>query len=186
MNAAGAKESPTLNGKSRKPSCFTKLQDISQPCGAQYFNNDKAWMKTKILTSVLTELNSKMKRENLHIILFLKNASCYPTSLKGLFSNVQIEFLLKNTTSCTQSLDAGIIRGGRYYKRKLLRHVSETDTKKMASKIMKSVVLLIAIRWMVSAWEEAPSAVISNYFKHIGMYPDQDNDPFTGKELLKN
>jgi len=143
-------------------------------------------MKTKILTSVLTELNSKMKRENLHIILFLKNASCYPTSLKGLFSNVQIEFLLKNTTSCTQSLDAGIIRGGRYYKRKLLRHVSETDTKKMASKIMKSVVLLIAIRWMVSAWEEAPSAVISNYFKHIGMYPDQDNDPFTGKELLKN
>ena len=46
VNAAGAKESPTLIGKSRKPRCFTKLQDISRPCGAQYFNNDKAWMRT--------------------------------------------------------------------------------------------------------------------------------------------
>ena len=49
--------------------------------------------------SILTKLNSKMKRENRHIILFLDNASCHPSSLKGMFSNVQIEFLPKNTIS---------------------------------------------------------------------------------------
>ena len=52
VNAAGAKESPILIGKSWKLRCFTKLQDISRPCGAQYSNNDKAWMSTEIMTNV--------------------------------------------------------------------------------------------------------------------------------------
>ena len=191
VNAAGAKESPILIGKNQKPRCFTKLQDISRPCGAQYFNNDKAWMRTEIMANVLTKLNSKMKRENRHIILFLDNASCHLSSLKGMFSNVQIEFLPKNTTSRTQPLDAGIIKTWKmYYKRKLLRHVaSEIDGKKTASEIVKSVNLLMAIRWMVSAWEEVPSEVISKCFKHVGMYPDEememDDDPFAGEELLE-
>ena len=191
VNAAGAKESPILIGKSQKPRCFSKLQDISRPCGAQYFNNDKAWMRTEIMSNVITNLNSKMKRENRHIILFLDNASCHPSSLKGMFSNVQIEFLPKNTTSRTQPLDAGIIKTWKmYYKRKLLRHVaSEIDGKKTASEIVKSVNLLMAIRWMVSTWEEVPSEVISKCFKHVGMYPDQetemDDDPFAGEELLE-
>ena len=142
------------------------------------------------MTNVLTKLNSKMKRENWHIILFLDN-SCHPSSLKGMFSNVQIEFLLKNTTSRTQPLDAGIIKTWKmYYKRKLLRHVaSEIDGKKTASEIVKSVNLLMAIRWMVSAWDEVPSEVISKCFKHVGMYPDEememDDDPFAGEDLLE-
>ena len=42
---------------------------------------------------------------------------------------------------------------------------------------------------MVSAWEEVSPEVISNGFKHAGIYPDQEtemgNDPFAGKELLE-
>jgi len=105
VNAASAEDSPILIGKSRKPRCFTKLQGISRSCGAQYFNNDKAWMRTDIMTNVLTKLNSKRKRESRHIIQFLDNASCHPSSLKGMLSNVQIEFLPKNT----RPLNAGII-----------------------------------------------------------------------------
>ena len=114
--------------------------------------------------NVLTKLNGKMKRENRHIILFVGNASCHPSSLKGMFSNVQIEFLPKNTTSRTQPLDAGIRTAWKmYYKRKLLRHVaSEIDGKKTASEIVRSVNLLMAIRWMVSAWEEIPSEVMGS------------------------
>ena len=36
VNAAGGKESPVLIGKSKKPRCFSKLKDVSHPCGAQY------------------------------------------------------------------------------------------------------------------------------------------------------
>ena len=67
-------------------------------------------MRTEITTNVLTKLNSKTKHENRHIVLFLDDASCHPSSLKGMFSNVQIEFLPKNTTSRTQPPDAGIIK----------------------------------------------------------------------------
>lgn len=75
------------------------------------------------------------------------------------------------------------------YKRKLLRHVpSKIDGKKTASEIVKSVNLLMAIRWMVTAREEVPSEVISKCSKHVGMYPDEEmemeDDPFAGEELL--
>ena len=107
-------------------------------------------MRTEIMTNVLTKLNSKMKRENRHNILFflfLDNESCHPSSLKGKFSNVHIEFLPKHTTSNTQPRDAGIIKTWKlYYKRKLLRHVgSEIDGKKTASEIVRSVNLLMSI-----------------------------------------
>ena len=53
---------------------------------------------------------------------------------------------------------------------------------------MKSVNVLMAIRWMVSAREGIPSEVISKCFKHVGMYPDEememDEDPFAGEKLL--
>lgn len=92
----------------------------------------------------------------------------------------------------TQPLDAGIIKTWKmYYKRKLLRHVaSEINGKETASEIVRSVNFLIAIRWIVSAWEEVPSEVISNCFKHVGMYPDQEtemgDDPFAGEEFSRN
>lgn len=47
----------------------------------------------------------------------------------------------------------------------------------------------MAIRWMVSAWEEKPE-VITRRFKHVGMYPDKaepmeiDADPFAGEEVV--
>ena len=55
--------------------------------------------------------------------------------------------------------------------------------------IVKSVNLLMAVRWMVKAWEEVPAEVITNCFKHVGMTADEememDDDPFAGEELLE-
>ena len=130
------------------------------------------------------------------ILLFLDNAPCHPQFLKGMFSNIRIEFLPKNTTSRTQPLDAGIIKTWKvYYGQKLLRYVvsrtDDADGPKKASEIVKSVHLLMAIRWMVSAWEEVKPEVITKCFKHVGMYPDEtesmltEDDPFDGEELLE-
>ena len=102
-----------------------------------------------------------------------------------------MEFLPKNTTSHTQPLDEGNIKMWKmYFKRKLQRYIAiETEGKKTARKIVKSVNLLMAVKWIVSAWEEIPAEVISKCFKHVGMYPDEelemDDDPFAGKELLE-
>lgn len=194
VNAAGGKESPVLIGRSKKPRCFAKLKDISSPYGAQYFSNDKAWMRSDIMINVLTKLNNRMKRDDRHIVLFIDNAPCHPQSLKGMFSNIEVQFLPANTTSRTQPLDAGIIKTWKvYYRRKLLRYiVSQIEGGKKASEIVKSVNLLMAVRWMVSAWEEVRPEIIIKCFRHVGMYPDEqermnadeDDDPFAGEELL--
>ena len=191
VNAAGGKESPVLIGKSKKPRCFSKLKDASHPCGAHYFSNDKAWMRTEIMTDILTKHNTRMKREGRNILMFLDKAPCHPPKLKGMFSNIRVEFLPKNTTSRTQPLDAGIIKTWKvYYRRKLLRYVaSQIDVKQCASDVIKSVNLLMAVRWMVSAWEEVKPELIIKYFKHVGMNPEgnqaeEDDDPFAGEELL--
>lgn len=192
VNAAGGKEAPILIGKSKKPRCFAKLPDITRPYGAMYFSNAKAWMKSEIMLSVLRKLNDKMKRDGRHIILLMDNAPCHPPSMKDAFSNIKIEFLPANTTSRTQPLDAGIIKSWKmHYKRKILRHVvSAVDGQKSASEIIKGVNLLMAIEWMVTAWEEVKPEVITRCFKHVGMYPEEeeamevDDDPFAGEEEL--
>ena len=66
---------------------------------------------------------------------------------------------------------------------------SEIDGQKSAREI-KSVHLLVAIRWMVSAWQEVKPEVITRCFKHVGMYPDESevieiDDPFAGEEELE-
>ena len=64
------------------------------------------------------------------------------------------------------------------------------DGEKTASEIVKSVNLLMAVRWVVSAWEEVPVAVVSKCFKKVGMYPvenlnaEEDDDLFEGEELM--
>ena len=78
-----------------------------------------------------------------------------------------------------------------HYRRELLRCIaSEIDGQKSASEIIKSVHLLKAIRWMVSAWEEVKPEVITWCFKHVGMYPDEAeaieiDDPFAGAGELE-
>ena len=103
-----------------------------------------------------------MKREGKNILMFLDNAPCHPPALKGMCSNIRVELLPENTTSRTQPLDADIIKTWKvYYWRKLLRYVaSQIDDKQSASDIIKSVSLLMGVRWMVMAWEEVKPEVM--------------------------
>ena len=149
-------------------------------------------MKSDIMINVLSKLNNKLKSTDQQILSFLDNAPCQPPSRKGMFLNIKIEFLPKNTTSRTQPLDAGIIKTWKvHYQRNLLRYIaSEIDGQKSASEIIKSVHLLMAIRWMLSAWEEEQPEVITRCFKHVGMYPDEAeaidiDDPFADEEELE-
>ena len=54
-----------------------------------YYSNQKAWMTTEILTSVLTKINRKMEATKRKITLFMDNAPCYPESLSDRFCNVR-------------------------------------------------------------------------------------------------
>lgn len=189
VNAAGEKEDPIVIGKYAKPHCFNNLKDIKRPYGCWYYSNQKAWMNTEIMKEVLARLNEKLKREKRNILLLMDNAPCHPPSIADTFSNITIKFLLKNATSKTQPLDAGIITNWKIkYKMKLLRYVcSKVDSRKSASEIVKSINMSMAIEWGKQAWNEVLPDMIVKCFKKTKLHPqevDEEEDPSEGKEEL--
>ena len=121
VNAAGGRELPNVIGKSANPRCFNGLRDNINPHGLPYYSNSKAWMNTDIVTTIVTKLNAKMKKEGRKIIFLMDNVS---HSRRLLFSNMKVVFLPANTTYHLQPLDAGIIKNFKvHYRRQLLKHV---------------------------------------------------------------
>ncbi|GFU02223.1 uncharacterized protein TNCV_2466011 [Trichonephila clavipes] len=56
--------------KSAKPRCFKGINSFP----TKYRSNKKAWMTTELFNEWLVSLNSDMKREKRHILLFLDNS----------------------------------------------------------------------------------------------------------------
>ena len=78
VNADGQKvDEPVIIWKSKKPRCFKNLKDrdLSRPLGVHYFANNKAWMKSEIMSDVVKRLDRKMKMQNRNIVLFLENST---------------------------------------------------------------------------------------------------------------
>ena len=101
-------------------------------------------MNSDLLISIVQKLNARIKREGRKIILFLDHAPCHPDELVGMFSNVAVTFLPKNTTSRTQCLDAGVIKNCKVkYRKQLLqyvcRQIDDTNGPVKASEIVKSI-----------------------------------------------
>ena len=118
VNSSGVKEKPIVIRNSENPRCLTGIANKADfPC--RYFNQPKAWMKTDILEEIPGRLNGRLRRQNRKIIFFIGNAPCHPEDLDGKFSQIEIIFLPKNTTSRLQPLDLGIIQTFKlkYYKR---------------------------------------------------------------------
>ena len=97
-------------------------------------------------------------------------------------------FLPKNTTSCLQPLDAGIIKNFKVQYRKLLvtHTLAQIDGSSLtASEITKSVHILTAIRWVKQAWEAVKGETVANCFRHCGLrstVAESTEDPFADLE----
>ena len=128
-------------------------------------------MQIDIIEKVLEKLNYIMKLENQNVLLFLDNAPVHPENLVEKYTNIKIVFLPKNTTSCLQPLDAGIIKNFKVkYRKKLLRHViARISNDCSASDIAKEVDILQAITWVAAAWKEVSETTIKNCFAKCGI-----------------
>ena len=127
----------------------------------------------------LDKLNSKMKRDNRSILLFIDNCTAHPDVQ---FSNVRLVFLPPNTTSKLQPCDAGIIQATKmHYRKLLLRNVLfRMDEAACVSDLAKSVNILDAIMWLKSAWDSVKPTTIQKCFARCGFNKatcsDQEED----------
>ena len=85
VNVAGGKEVPIVIWKSENPSCFQGAMKSGLP--VKYYSHNNAWMKGKILDSVLTIFNRKMSIEGRSGVLFLDNAGHHPDDIKSQCKN---------------------------------------------------------------------------------------------------
>ncbi|GFX45142.1 tigger transposable element-derived protein 6 [Trichonephila clavipes] len=88
-------------GKSANPRCFKGINSFP----TKYRSNKKAWMTTELFNEWLVQLNSDMKREKRHILLFLDNCTVHNNAPP--LSNVKLQFFPPNSTSKLQPLDQG-------------------------------------------------------------------------------
>ena len=142
-----------------------------------YFSNKKAWMNSDIMESILRRLDRRMNQEKRKVILFWDNATCHPEIGQAGLKNINLVFLLKNTTPRLQPLDAGIIRNFKHKYRKLLVcYVTKT-----ASQIVKEVCVLKAITWLQTAWKSVVPKTIKHWFKKCGF--DIGNTSVVNEEI---
>ena len=188
VSAAGTKEKPILIWKSETPRCLRKFNKSVLP--VDYFGQKKAWMTGEIMDAVLTKLNRRLSRSNRSILLLMDNAGCHPGNLAGKFSNIKVCFLPANTTSKLQPLDLGIIQNFKvHYRHFFLRYVlSKIDECDTASDVVKSINILIALRWVAKAWSLVRAETIAKCFRKAGILNadldviscdlEEEGDPF--------
>ncbi|GFW39621.1 tigger transposable element-derived protein 6 [Trichonephila clavipes] len=112
------KITPLVIGKSAKPRCFKGINSFP----TKYRSNKKTWMTTELFNEWLISLNSDMKKEKRHILLFLDNCTVHNNAPP--LSNVKLQFSDPNSTSKLQSLDQGIIHNFKtFYRREVVKSV---------------------------------------------------------------
>jgi hypothetical protein len=179
-----------LFGKRKNQDVLKVYIDVSK-LPVKYFSQANAWMTGEILDEVLTTLSRCLLSCSRSIVLLLDNAGCHP---HGKYSNIRIIFLPPNTTSQIQPLDLGIIQNFKVHHRKLLLRfvLSKIDeTNDTASQIVKSISVLMAIRWVAEAWDSVQEETIRKCFTKSGITGSsfsvvrrlhEDEDPFDDVE----
>lgn len=171
-------------GTAKKPRVFRKR--TGQELGFDYHNNKKAWMKADLFREWLLRFNEWIKEGSSErkVALLIDNCSAHggKETIPEL-SNVTVIYFHPNTTSKLQPLDAGIIAAvkTRYRKSQLERVLDMIDIGDTSDNIYK-VDQLTAMRTVKSIWEQLPSKIILNCWRHTGLLKKFSSSNRSGRE----
>ena len=97
-----------------------------------YRSSAKGWMTTKLFTDWLDAQEKKFKRQGRRCLLLVDNCPCHvglTEKFDGTKTNLRLVMLPKNTTSCLQPCDQGVIKSLKsHYRSKLARLVLNKET----------------------------------------------------------
>ncbi|GET61134.1 tigger transposable element-derived protein 4-like [Rhizophagus irregularis DAOM 181602=DAOM 197198] len=174
-NASGDERLPLVFiHKYETPRALKGIEKRSLP--VWYYWNSKAWMQRSIFKHYLERLNSKMLRENQHIILLIDNARCHESENINSLSNVKVHFLPPNTTSFFQPLDQGIIYSLKAQYRKLLcqNRIQAYDFYEEGDPIPPPIDIFDSINLIADAWKKVSKKTILNSWARAGILPNNN------------
>lgn len=180
-NMEGEKEEPLIIGKSKNPRCFKGAHIDKLPL--EWVSNKKAWMTADIMTTWLHKFDTKMKKQNRKVVLFLDNATSHS---KIALDNVKLIFLPPNTTSHCQPLDQGIIQNFKmiyrsYFIKRLLTCI---DSGSSLQEVEKSITLTNALIWITVVWRNLSPMTIKKCFAKAGFMCNVDSNGFEEQDNI--
>ena len=104
-NAKGERLPMFVIGKSKNPRCFKWVKRV--PC--RYRVQQKSWMSSELFEEWVKELDRNFGSKKRKIALIIDNCLAHPDV--PALEWVELIFLPPNTTSVTQPMDQGVIRG---------------------------------------------------------------------------
>ncbi|GFU80378.1 inhibitor of nuclear factor kappa-B kinase subunit alpha [Trichonephila clavipes] len=121
-------------------------------------------MTTKLFNEWLISLNSDMKREKRHILLFLDNCTVHNNAPP--LSNVKLQFFPPNSTPKLQPLDLGIIQNFKtFYRREVVKSVLDNLENQQN---LTTISILTALIMIDKAWRAVTPLTIHCCFKKSG------------------
>ena len=168
----GEKEKLLLIWKSEKQRAL-KGADMSK-LPVVYKAQRKAWMTGHIFCTWMKVFDNRIHNSGRKILSFMDNASVHKASDELSLKAVQLVYFPRNTTSCTQPLDAGVIQSLKLLYRKqvhehLLTHMVNIDSNnKPNGDPYKIITIALAIVWASRAWNQLNARTISKCFAKCG------------------
>lgn len=174
-NVTGTRKLPLwFVGKAQTPRCFDRSGIHVENFPIVWRDNGKAWMTGVMFEEYLRWFDEQMAGRKVCLLLdeFSAHGSgmifVHSQSPEGL-ANTKVLFLPTDTTSACQPLDQGIIRAWKaHYRETWLTYMC--DEYDADGDPMKSMNVLQAIRWGITAWEDdVTPATIQNSWIQSGV-----------------
>ena len=184
-NAKGERLPMFVIGKSKNPRCFKGVKRV--PCCHQA--QQKSWMSSELFEEWVKELDRNFGSKKRKTALMIDNCHAHPDG--PALEWIELIFLPPNTTSVTQPMDQGVIRGIKTKYRSLAVKKQITALEKGSQ--LPKFSILTAMSMLTKAWSSIANGTFTNCFKKSEILEvsmeralNDDDDPFASLDVEEN
>lgn len=164
-NMDGDMEKPLVISSVQTSKCFKNIDISSLPVTWEF--EKRSWTTSYIFKEWLNGFNTRLKKENRNILLFL-DGEIYPTKIE--LSNIKLQYFPCDRIDETQPLDQGIIFSVKMHYRMLFLQslLSTANADASLSELAENVGIFDVMKWVGKACEKVSRETITKCFIFTG------------------